>query len=512
MIELFDLDMERGALAGLIKYPQIYADIASNISDSDFYHIDHQNIYSVLSKMIEGGEKTDSFLIAGRIKNYGIRFKDGVDIYDYIDTLSLMTKVSADGAIKSFAKIKDLRFRRDLQSTAKEVEKMIGKTLNEPIDTVLAKVDTAFSKPIISLFERDAPVNIFSDMKNKIEERGNNPIEEVGLATGYPEFNRLYGGLRDGNVYAFVARPGQGKSTLLSDLCFKTSQISDFKVKALILDTEMFTDDITFRMASSLTGVSTHYLETGKWRKNAQMEQKVRSVLNAIENKTLIHYHVRNKSIDEICSIARRWYYNEVGRGNPCIIGYDYIKLSGERTSGNWSETQAIGEKVDRLKSLSEDLHCPLISAMQMNRSGERGQHDNPVDDSSAIAMSDRLQWFASYIAIFRWKTPVEIMNDGGVDENGIPLFGTHKMIELKTRFQGRDAMGHSNFLSRPIYDPITKKTKYKLERNYLNFDVHNFNVKEKGSLFNVITHLTQKHNVQDGAEVNPHDDPNVNI
>ena len=39
-----------------------------------------------------------------------------------------------------------------------------------------------------------------------------------------------------------------------------------------------------------------------------------------------------------------------VGRGNKCIIAYDYVKLTGEKVSQNWAEHQAIGEKIDKLK------------------------------------------------------------------------------------------------------------------------------------------------------------------
>ena len=36
-----------------------------------------------------------------------------------------------------------------------------------------------------------------------------------------------------------------------------------------------------------------------------------------------------------------------VGRGNPCVIAYDYVKLTGEKVDKNWAEHQAIGEKID---------------------------------------------------------------------------------------------------------------------------------------------------------------------
>ena len=181
-----------------------------------------------------------------------------------------------------------------------------------------------------------------------------------------------------------------------------------------------------------------------------------------------------------------------VGRGNKCIIAYDYVKLTGERVDRNWAEHQAIGEKIDKLKRISEEINAPLITAMQMNRSGESFNRNssNLVDDSSAISLSDRLQWFATFVAIFRRKTLDEIALDGN-------RFGTHKLIPLKTRFQGQDAAGHQDLLRRVTIDPVNGQQSERFVNNFLNFRVENFNVKEEGSLQDIIRYEQQSFNIQ---------------
>ena len=126
-----------------------------------------------------------------------------------------------------------------------------------------------------------------------------------------------------------------------------------------------------------------------------------------------------------------------------------------------------------------------------MNRFGEAGRNTNAVDDSSAIALSDRLQWFASFVAIFRRKSLDELGQDG---EN----FGTHKLVPLKTRFQGKDAAGHHDLVRRPLDDGSFTWT-----NNFLNFSVENFNVSEQGSLNDIIEAQRERHNPQ---EFNEHD------
>jgi hypothetical protein len=76
--------------------------------------------------------------------------------------------------------------------------------------------------------------------------------------------------------------------------------------------------------------------------------------------------------------------------------------------------------------------------------------------------------WFSSYVGIFRKKTLDETMEE--VDSEG-NRFGTHKLITLKSRFQGRDASGHDIFV---------KKPDGKLTYNFINYEINNFAVTEK--------------------------------
>ena len=155
------------------------------------------------------------------------------------------------------------------------------------------------------------------------------------------------------------------------------------------------------------------------------------------------------------------------------------------------------GVRIDEplLKKLSEEINCPVITAMQLNRQGEsqnRPAH-RIVDDSSAIALSDRLQWFASFVAIFRRKVPDEIARDG-------LEFGTHKLIPLKQRWQGRDAAGHQDLFQRRE-DPDNPNSGVVWVNNFLNFNVDNFNVDEVGSLHDIIRRENSTHLADDGND-----------
>tara|TARA_R100001082_G_scaffold48047_3_gene25797 strand:+ start:5702 stop:7207 length:1506 start_codon:yes stop_codon:yes gene_type:complete len=488
---IFSNQVERHVLSGLLRHPDVISEIDSFITAGDFYHDVHQTIFCVVRDSALAGEKIDKVLVANKILNLGIASKDDIEIYEYINSLCY-TPITREAVIEACKELVKVRIRRELFETAEQIKNHTKSCSNDNLEEIISKCDSIYSEKVSSYSFDDSPENVFDEIEFKIEERGNNPTDDTGLSTTYGEFNRLYGGLRDGNVYAIVSRPAQGKTTFINDLCLGAAIKNN--VPVLVLDTEMTTEEIQFRMAAANTGVPLWYLETGKWRNNAEMTKKVRGYFNEIKKHQYFHYHVRNKNVDEICALIRRWHMKHVGRGKKCVIAYDYVKLTGERVDKNWAEHQAIGEKIDKLKRVSEEVNAPLITAMQMNRQGESFNRNSSslVDDSSAISLSDRLQWFATFVAIFRRKTLDEIALDG-------ERFGTHKLIPLKTRFQGRDAAGHQDLMRRRVTESVNgrESTSEKFVNNFINFRVENFKVSEEGSLVDIIAHEEQSFNVQ---------------
>ena len=491
MGNLYSLKVEKYVLGGLLNHPFIFTEIERYVTEKDFYNEVHSTIFGVIKNSLHSGENVNKILIAEKIRNLGVAFKDEIDIFSYINNISF-TQITPKHTIENSQELLKLRVRRELSETVSKIQKVIETNGNESISDIISKCDSIYGEKIKNYTLEEEPMNIVEGLADLIEERGNNPQEDVGFLTSYEEFDRMYGGLRSGNVYAIVSRPGQGKTTWINNVCLKAAKANNAKV--LILDTEMETVDIQFRTAASLTGVSLWHLETGNWRKNRELTSKVRSSFeNLGDHGECYHAFVGNKNIDQICSLVRRWCMKNLKEGEKCIIAYDYIKLTGERVGANWAEYQAIGLKIDKIKKLAEEVNAPLVTAMQLNRSGESFNRNsrNIVDDSSAISLSDRLQWFASFVAIFRRKTVDEVALDG-------ERFGTHKLIPIKTRFQGQFAAGHQDFLRRRMEDGTEI-----FANNYLNYNVENFGVEERGSLRNIIEAENQQYLIEDE---NPND------
>lgn len=479
--------IEKHCIAGFLKNPKKLLELIHLISEEDFIHKPHGAIFAILKDCALHNKSSDPVLVSERLQSLGITYKGNLDILNYLQSLSYI-KISDKAMEDACRRLKTLSIRRDIHTMASSMAQSMVSAGEMEADEIVALADKMYGEKISAYNLNEKPEDLFDEIVEMIEERAENPINDTGLVTPYKNFNEMYGGLRNGEVYAWVSRPKHGKSTILNDIAFKTALLNP-NCKALILDTEMQTKDMKFRIASAITGVPMWWLETGNYKKNRELYAKFESKKQELKQALghVQHMTVARKKTEEITSLIQRWYYGEVGRGNPAIVVYDYIKLTGE-SDGNKQEYQLIGEKVDKLKECHLRLNIPLLTACQLNRSAEGG-----TDDSSAIAQSDRLQWFASQVGIFRRKTIEEQAEDG-------VQFGTHKYIELATRYQGKNARGHSN-LVRVVDD----RGRVAYRPNFINYKVENFQVSECGTLEDIVNarnvdvNVFQNENDQDG-------------
>ncbi len=485
---LHSLQIEKHVLGGLIQNQDVFPDIESFVSEQDFIYHAHSVIFSCLKSCFLANEKIDKVLLAQKIKNLGISFKDDINIFDYIEAIS-MAPISNDSMVKACQELVKLRYLRDVEGTCEEIKSHINKSASQPIEQTISEIDAIYGDKVGSFTTQKIEVDLYAGLLELAEERGNNPVEEIGFATPYKDFNRLYGGLRRKNLYIIGARAKAGKSTFLAELCGGMSKLH--KMEVLYLDTENSTEEMRFKTIAAKTGVPLWYIETGNWRKNKDMVKKVRECLKDIsKDYKVTHCFIGNKKIEEVGSICRRWYYKKVGRGNPCLICYDYIKMI-DRLGHNQQEYQLMGDKVDFLKKLGEELDAPVVTAVQLNRSGiitNRAASDI-IDDESAIAISDRITWYATYVGLLRRRVIDEVVLD-------TPSSGTHKLIEMVSRFQGKESVGHQDLIKRSFPDG-----KERYIKNFLNFDISNFRVEERGTAIDSIARQNTQFLAKDEIE-----------
>ena len=178
---IYSYECEQQLLSGLIKYPESYFEIAAHVNEDDFFSqasLVNKTIFCVLRQSASSNEKIDEIILAERVQSLGIEFEDNLNIFDYVKALS-MRKVSKSSLLDTSKELKKLTVKRGLCDASSEIITKIKSLPNTAsYDNIIEAADEIYNQQI-NLYQEDAdlPSNIFAEMEEVIEIRGNNPIE-----------------------------------------------------------------------------------------------------------------------------------------------------------------------------------------------------------------------------------------------------------------------------------------------------------------------------------------------
>lgn len=481
---IYNLEFEKQVLAAFLQKPEVVFDNLEILSEEDFYNSSllHKTIFSVLKRSIEKDESLDEVVLAQRIKDLGIQFKEDISIVDYLRSLQMRKVGDAKTILSSIRELKKVTVRRTIFETSNKMAEVMKSISPEtPYAQIIEQADDIYNQKI-NMFEEgvDSPQNIFELMEDFIEERGNNPIDDFGMMGPHQKVNDIYGSLlRPGNITVVVARSGVGKTQFC--MHYSTWVADKYDVPVLHFDNgEMSREELIIRQCAAMSGVPSYLLESGRWRQaGPEVVAKVRAVWKKIKNLKFYYYNVGGMTVDNMVNVLKRFYYSKVGRGKEMVFSFDYIKTSSESGANNKNEWQLVGEMVDKFKkTIQKDILydgnpvISMVTSVQSNRSGitTNRQAANIIDDESIVSLSDRIIQFCSHMFILRKKVAEEIAEEGS-------LFGTHKLIEVKARHLGEDIAG--------ALEPV--RVGDTLRKNFINLEFKNFNIVEKGDLRDIV-------------------------
>lgn len=184
---------------------------------------------------------------------------------------------------------------------------------------------------------------------------------------GFHKLDDLLGGLEGGDVVVIGARPGVGKSALVTQI---TSYFAECGKKVGFYNLEMKEKQVYERFVVSQSGIGLTRLRRAKKFLGDEKElfDKANEVL---EKKDNIVITTGSKSVSEIRSESRHMGYD--------IIIIDYLQLlkpEREYRGNRYAEVGAISKAT---KALAMELNIPVIELSQLNRVSEARDTKEPT-------------------------------------------------------------------------------------------------------------------------------------
>lgn len=407
-----------------------FIDVNGLITATDFSLPQNRAIFSSLEKLSEDPncEAFDIESIKLKAKNLGFEFfTSNPKDQEYLE---LMDSVHADkDNLPMFAlQIKKYSVVRDLYKRYEDAQQYLrGINGTEDLAEIIRKAEGQIVDFITNADGGQSLECICNDITEYVEELiGQEPIDQIGLPTGYPVWDEaIGGGPRRGTVTVIGARPKTGKSFHALNI---TRNLVKRKVPVLYLDTELTKNYQRDRLIAMDSGCPLMLLETKKFNRDAKWVHNVRESAKELDQLPLTYQNISGMSHTEALALARRWLVREVGfnaegKANDCAIVYDYMKLTTASSLTKVTpEYIVLGLMLTEMHNFAVKYDVPIIGYVQLNRDGI----DN--NDGSIIAGSDRILWLCSSMSVLRNKDTTDADIQCGFE------YGNKKLSIIETR------------------------------------------------------------------------------
>jgi replicative DNA helicase len=396
------IEAEQSLLGGLMLDHKSWDKVADVVTASDFYRKDHRLIFAAIASLAEGANPSDVVTVSEHLDNRGeLEAAGGLE---YLATLANETPGAANA--RSYARI--LRERSMLRSLISAGNEISGAAFATDGRSAADIVDEA-ERLVFEIAESGARgksgfkalKEIRPDAVDRIDLLHQSDGDITGISTGFTEFDKLTAGLQPGDLIIIAGRPSMGKTTLAINIAENAAIGS--KIPTAIYSMEMPSQQLAFRMISSLGRVDQSHLRTGRFPDEDW--SRINTAVQLMSDAPIFIDDSAALSPTEIRARARR-LQREHGLG---LIVIDYLQLMTVPGSKENRATE-ISEISRSLKALARELSVPVIALSQLNRSVEQRTDKRPVmsdlRESGAIEQDADLIAFIYREEVYNQDTP----------------------------------------------------------------------------------------------------------
>ena len=398
--DLKDVAAETAVISSLLNHPEFILH-SDWLKPEHFSQTENSAIYWGISELYKKGITNIDEVNLNNQLSTNKKVKDVMDSHNLSDIskyTELATYASRD-TLEEYNEVCNtvlsLAYKRKLYVKACEIQRLCFNN-----DTEVEVTDNKVHRILNALTEEYL---VTSELKT-IGEEADQLLQQIidkqteegfGLPSKYNIFEPFWH-FEPGELIVVASRMKSGKSAyVLNEAIDKALK----GIPTVIFDTEL-TDSMWFvRAVAHLSQVKVRRIKEGKW--SIDEKNKIQSAINTLKKLPLVHRYMPVVDINRVYAICKILKY-KMGLQFVC---FDYIK--GNDTDA-FALSNKLGQITDVLKNeIAGDLGLCVLAACQLNKQNE-------------ISSSDKIAMYASTIIMWRYKTPTEIADDGGLDYGNI--------------------------------------------------------------------------------------------
>ena len=368
-----NIEAEQSVLGSILLSNEIFDDVNTIISSSNFYDPIHQKIFAAIEQLIFKGMLANPITL----KNYFEKEKDEINVPDYLVKVTKFS-TSLRQAIEYSKIIYDMFVRRELIKISEStIESAKLNDLNINGQNIIENSE----KFLFDLAERgsfnSSLIKFDEAMKMTIEMASNAYKNEegiVGVPTGLRDLDDRLGGLHKSDLVIIAGRPSMGKTALATNIAFNAAQKlqeSGKKSSVAFFSLEMSSEQLSTRILAEQSRIKSNDIRRGRISEE-QFDKFIETSKNISELPLFI---------DETPAISIAALSNRARRikriHNLDLIVIDYIQLMRAVNTKD-GRVQEISEITQGLKALAKELSVPVLALSQLSRAVEQRDDKKP--------------------------------------------------------------------------------------------------------------------------------------
>lgn len=363
-----NIEAEQSVLGSLLIDPDAVSRIGAMLKVSDFYRESHKLLYRSILNLHERDEAADFITVSDELTRQGqLEEVGGASYLTYLIN-AVPTSIHAEyyGHI-----VERTAILRRLIEAATQISALAYEEADD-VDDVLDRAEQILFGISERRIARDLiPIKqLLDDYFERIEYLSQHQGEPIGVPTGFPDLDKLLGGLQRSDLIILAGRPGMGKTSLAMSIALNTSK--KYHQNIAIFNLEMSCEQLVQRFVAAETGIDSQRLRLGliegdEWPKFIQATGLLSELNIFIDDTPAV-------SILEMRTKARRLASEHA----LDFIIVDYLQLMrGSMRIEN--RVQEVSDISRGLKALARELNVPVLALSQLSRAVESRQDKHPI-------------------------------------------------------------------------------------------------------------------------------------
>lgn len=412
-----NIDAEKSVLAACMLNPEAVDDIATKLRPENFFRPAHQRIFEGMLELNTRHIPIDQISLAERLAAEGQL--EAVGGKPYLvelanNTLALTNWKSHTEIVKRTSVLRDLVYAStNINALAYDAPD----DTNEVIEEAEKMLFNVTQKRVSSSFQNIT--DLLTQAFDEIDDLVNNQNHMAGVPTGFTDVDKLFWGLRGGDLLILAARPGVGKTSFALNLATNAAKSG---AAVALFSLEMGANQLVQRILCAEARVNLGQLRQGKLS-----EGDWSAIMNAAATLSGLELYIDDTpglSLLEMRAKARRQLRDK----EKGLIIVDYLQLMqppSNRRDGN--RAVEVAEISRGLKVLAKELNMPLLALSQLSRAVEMRGTKRPM--LSDLRESGSIEQDAD-IVMFIDRS----MDEMEGEQEGRPEWGTAELIVAKHR------------------------------------------------------------------------------